>query len=73
MEIKEYIGDFGLYADPRNVCYVNDDGTLNWNDCDWSNGVRPFWWIVRAIRFLMKLKGVRHIKRAYIPSHRIVG
>ena len=25
-----------------NVCYVNDDGTLNRNDCDYSNGVRPF-------------------------------
>lgn len=25
-----------------------DNGTLNRNDCDYSKGVRPFWWIARA-------------------------
>lgn len=24
------------------VCYVRSDGFLSWNDCGWSNGVRPF-------------------------------
>lgn len=26
-----------------NVHYVNDDGNVNYNDCDWSKDVRPFW------------------------------
>lgn len=25
-----------------------NNGTLNRNDCDYSKGVRPFWWIARA-------------------------
>ncbi len=40
-----------------NVCYVNDDGTLNRNDCDYSNGVRQFWWKPRA----SKLRAERRI------------
>ena len=68
---------YGLCADARNVCYVNDDGALNWNDCDYDNGVRPFWWnalkligaVVSAIRHKKMPKGERHIKRAHIPSH----
>ena len=27
---------------PRGVCCVNDDGTLSWNGCRYSGGVRPF-------------------------------
>jgi len=27
---------------------VYNNGTLNRNDCDYSKGVRPFWWIARA-------------------------
>ena len=27
---------------PRRVCYVNGDGTLYWNSCCYSRGVRPF-------------------------------
>ena len=27
---------------------MNSNGTVNRNDCDYSNGVRPFWWYVRA-------------------------
>ena len=26
----------------RNVCYVNSFGVVNWDDCDWHLGVRPF-------------------------------
>lgn len=26
-----------------NVQYVNGNGNVNWNDCNYSNGVRPFW------------------------------
>lgn len=26
----------------RNVCFVGSYGVLNWNDCDYSSGVRPF-------------------------------
>ena len=40
-----------LCAEARNVCYVNDDGTLNWNNCNYSNGVRPFWWIVLTLSY----------------------
>ena len=54
----------------RYVCYVNSNGTLNWNDCDNCNGVRPFWWISEIYEFLRKLQGVHHIiKRAYNLSH----
>ena len=27
---------------PRGVCYVSGDGTLRWDDCRYSYGVRPF-------------------------------
>ena len=27
---------------PRGVCYVDDDGTLSWDGCNYSRGVRPF-------------------------------
>ena len=55
-----------LYAEARNVCYVNSDGILNWNDCDYENGVRPFWWISVVYKLLKRLQGVLHIiKRAY--------
>lgn len=40
----------------RNVCYVNSNGVLNWNDCGNENGVRPFWWIVRTIRLVSNRK-----------------
>lgn len=30
---------FGYTGD---VCYVDSDGILDWNVCDWSDGVRPF-------------------------------
>lgn len=26
----------------RGVCYVYSDGTLDWDDCDYCDGVRPF-------------------------------
>ena len=25
------------------VRYVNSDGNVNYNDCDYDKGVRPFW------------------------------
>ena len=34
-----------------NVSYVNDNGTLNRNDCNYDRGVRPFWWKLRASRY----------------------
>ena len=27
----------------RYVQYVNSDGNVNYNDCDYDKGVRPFW------------------------------
>lgn len=26
-----------------NVQYVNDNGDVDWSECDWDWGVRPFW------------------------------
>ena len=57
----------GLCSVSRNVCYVNSNGVLNWNDCDYENGVRPFWWFVRTMN-PFGLQGEFHIKREYNPS-----
>lgn len=59
----------GLYAESRNVCYVNSNGILNWNDCDYTNGVRPFWWSCEVYKPCQRLQGECHIKRVYNPSH----
>ena len=37
-----------------------DNGTLNRNNCDYSKGVRPFWWVARASR--------QYAKRRTTPS-----
>lgn len=61
-----------VYSYTGNVCYVNSNGILNWNDCNWSNGVRPFWWICEVYKLLRQLQGVHHIiKRVHTPSHQV--
>ena len=37
----------------RGVCYVNSNGVPNWNDCDWTNGVRPFLNLESSISVLL--------------------
>ncbi|MBQ8404895.1 MAG: hypothetical protein IJX55_10835 [Clostridia bacterium] len=57
-----------LYAEARNVCYVNSNGVLNWNNSDNDDGgVRPFWWISEVCKPPRRwLRVVLHIiKRAY--------
>ena len=62
-----------LYAEARNVCYVNSNGVLNWNNSDNDDGgVRPFWWISEVCKPPRWLRVVLHIiKRVYNLSRNL--
>lgn len=47
------------------MCIVNDDGTLDNNDCDNDNTVRPFWKNVSKSKLL--LKSVRFLQKSVLP------
>lgn len=63
---------FRLCAVSRNVCVVNYNGILNWNDCDWTNGVRPFWFISEVYELLRQLQGVLTIIKRVHNLSRII-
>ena len=54
-----------IYYLASNVQYVNVNGNVNYNDCDWDQGVRPFWdGRCNKVRKTLKLEP-RHQKNRY--------